>query len=488
MTDEQKKQREQETAEILATDQDEDTDFLLTDDQIAALQRMADTAIEQMDRLHEVAENLSRITPEEWKTAFKNAAGSIVRTIDPESISADLATDKAVKKMLDQIRANDYEQAQETVIHMNAGTFYRLTKELEKQTQAIGQSIIEKIKYYGLMHDNVNQEIIKRQPKAVKTKQTTADGKEEEKITSLQWKLDALNNGKVEVPVYIAITAENDFPIENYNKFDDAVSAAIGTLAHAQNGGRYPIDVTTDQLFRVMNGKRDLKRGARPKQAKRIDDSMDKMRFSHIYIDRTAEAEMLNYKLQDSRVSGAIIDDNVLHASRITITLENNKKVRGYRILQEPILYTYNREKNRLHLVPYDLLDVSATTEITENVIELRNYLLFRIESLYTGAYKNNKILFKTLYEETGILPPEMRLNRENYKDTETYTANIRKQRAKDRKKVSEILTDWKKKQYISSFEINNEDNSIRIVLNKKIQEERAKDKNKPLDPKLLKL
>lgn len=479
--------KEKDTSELLNDDPDDETDFLLTDDQITALQRMADTAIEQIDRLQEVAKNLSRITPEEWKTAFKNVAGNIVRTIDPDSVSADLAADKAIKKMLEQIRANDYEQAQETVIHMNAGTFYRLTKELEKQTQAIGQSIIEKIKYYGLMHDNVNQEIIKRQPKAVKTKQKTADGKEEEKITSLQWKFDALNNGKVEVPVYIAITAENDFPIENYNKFDDAVMAAIGTLAHAQND-RYPVDVTTDQLFRVMNGKRDLKRGARPKQAKRIDESMDKMRFSRIYIDRTAEAEMLNYKLQDSRVSGAIIDDNVLHASRITVTLENNKKVRGYRILQEPILYTYNREKNRLFYVPYDLLNVSATTEITENIIEIRNYLLFRIESMYTGALNSNKILFKKIYEETGILPPETRLNRENYKDTDTYTANIRKQRAKDRKKVSEILTDWKEKKYISGFEISNEDNSIRIILNKKILEERAKDKNKPMDPKLLKL
>lgn len=462
----------QRKAEQIPSAPEQDEELVLTDDQLLILQQTAKSLTAGIDSLRELIRTISNINPEELRKALENAAISLIETIDPDAIPADLADNPTIKTMVEQIRAGDLEQAKETIFHMRAGTFRKLIQASAEQEPTISQNLkkIEYIKYYGLMNDKINAQIIKETPQLKYT-----NGQ-----VMAQWGINQAGDRRPDVPVFVSLSyyGKGKLTARNLDPFDFAVICAIATLGHAtiSAGGNYPIYTTVDEIFRAMNGIRDTRKTARPAQAKQIRNSIEKMRFSQIYIDRSEEIKAFNYRIEDERVNKAIIDDNIIHAVGVTFTTENHRKVNGYKIIEEPILYTYNREKNHVLFVPYELLDVSKNTRLDGYTIEIRNYLLNRIEQMYSGTLNSTSILFDTLYKETGILPPDQRLDRAKYKDNETYESNVRKQRARDKKKVTEILNDWKEKKYISGFKIKTAGNySALITLNADIKETRKR-------------
>ena len=484
MTSEEKKQTL--INEILEMDLDENDRSFLEEYSEEDLKKF----IEDAEQAAKAAGEILKILPDR-ETMRKQAANTIfaiTRNLDPDKLPAKLLENESIRLLADQIRNGKLAEAEDTLRNMKTVTFTKLWREIgnEIKNRMTPETLtqlekLERIKFFGLMNDKLLKELIRTEPTREVTKKSE---KEREKVTALKWAVDmSANTNTMQVPVYVTLyTDEDNKPIENVTMFDTAVLSAIVALAHPTEdapGGHYPIEVTVDQLFRVMNGKQDVKRIARPKQAEEIENSIEKMRTSKIYIDRTKESEIFNYN-----VKSTVIDDNLLHARGATIVTENNRRVRGYQVLFEPVLHQYNREKDHVLHVPYKLLDIN--TSIVENVIEFRNYLLFRIESIYTGALNSTTIKMSTLYKETGILSPDQRLNKTHYKDEDTYKSNVRKQRAKDRKKISDILTDWTNKEYISGFSFSDDNNSIIIVLNQKIAE--AREPDKPLNPKLLKI
>ena len=486
MTSEEKKQTL--INEILEMDLDENDCSFLEEYTEEELKKF----IEDAEQAAKAAGEMLKILPDR-ETMRKQAANTIfaiTRNLDPDKLPAKLLENATISLLADQIRNGELTKAEETLRKMKAGTFTKLWREIgqdikKSMTPAALTQLekLERIKFFSLMNDKLSKELIRTEPTREVTKEKEKTEKEKSESVVLKWAVDmSANTNSMQVPVYVTLyTDEDNKPIENVTMFDTAVLSAIVALAHPTEDepcGHYPIDFTVDQLFRVMNGKQDVKRIARPKQAEEIENSIEKMRTTKIYIDRTKESEIFNYN-----VKAVVIDDLLLHAKGATIVTENNRRVRGYQVLAEPILHQYNREKKHLLHVPYKLLDIN--TSIVENVIEFRNFLLFRIESIYTGALNSTTIKMSTLYEETGILPPDQRLNKTHYKDEDTYKSNVRKQRAKDRKKISDILTDWTNKEYISGFSFSDDNNSIIIVLNPKIAE--AREPGKPLDPKLLK-
>ena len=212
-----------------------------------------------------------------------------------------------------------------------------------------------------------------------------------------------------------------------------------------------------------MNGKRSGDGKAKPSaaQVKRICASLDKMRFTRFYMDISEEIKAYNLSIDDERIIGGRIDGYLLNSTKVEFTTDKGNTVAGYRIGEEPLLYTYNAAKKHILYVPYEMLDTSLKLQDSENVTEFRNYLLQQIQLMKNateggkkGKYfkRSNTILIDTIYKDTGIQPPEVRIEEREYSTDKTKQANLRKLRKADRDKIEGILEAWKIKEWIKDY------------------------------------
>ena len=323
------------------------------------------------------------------------------------------------------------------------------------------------ISYYGLMSDKANAQIIR-------------DGIFKEKPNGQMmviWAVNQAPKGKEEVPVYIALSyegTENKLS-KRLTAFDNAVYNAVSTryyywkLEHSKE----PLYITPQEIWRTMNGKSSSDGTAKPSKAQvqRICDSLDKMRFTRFIMDINAEIKAYKLFIDDERVKGGIIDDYLLNSKKLEFETEKGRTVTGYKIGDEPILYTYNQAKKHILYVPFKMLDTSNHTSDSENVIEFKNYLLQQIqlmknanESDKKGKFfkRNNRILIDSIYADTGIKTPEERAEESTAKTEDTKNSFLRKTRKKDREKIEGLLTAWTTENWIKGFNPVKDGQSIR--------------------------
>jgi hypothetical protein len=200
-------------------------------------------------------------------------------------------------------------------------------------------------------------------------------------------------------------------------------------------------------------------------------------------MDISKEIEAFNLYIDDERVTAGKIDTYVLNSSKVEFMTEKGRIVEGYRIGEEPILYTYNRVKDHLLYVPYEMLDTSSQISNSEYVPEFRNYLLQQIQLMKNAAdnpkgkyfHRNSIILLETIYRDTGILPPEERIEGKDYKTEASRQKEVRRFRKADRQKIEGLLDAWKAKNWIKGY----------IVLNSKNQPIKEKQQAKGYDIQL---
>lgn len=250
----------------------------------------------------------------------------------------------------------------------------------------------------------------------------------------------------------IALTYEGAKLNQRINAFDISVYNAITTnffyWKKEYSGDLY---ITPGEIWRTMNGKTGNETPTND-QLDRVISSVNKMSSIRCEIDMSEDIVEKKIKLNGSTFDTLLIQGNLLLTRCVVIANEKGVKMRSYRIREEPILYEYNSIKKRLIYFDYELLDTSDEVANTENVIEFRNYLILQIQLMKNGPRNNNKILFSTIYQSTGIKPPEERVKRENYTSETSYKNKIRQERMKDKKKILSILKSWKKKNFISDF------------------------------------
>lgn len=313
--------------------------------------------------------------------------------------------------------------------------------------QAIRQPL-PAIKTYGLMNDKVNAQMIA----------TDAFKQDLNGQLQLTWGVNQAPKAKDQVPVYIALSYDGTEGkiTKKLSAFDNAVYNAISTrfFYWKREHGKQPFYITPQEIWRTMNGKTSGNSNPSANQVKRICDSMDKMRFTRFYMDISEELKANYIAIDDSRLTRGILDTYLLTCSKVEFTTEKGKQVTGYRIGEEPILYTYNAAKNHILWIDYDLLDTSRNTSDGENVVEFRSYLLQQIQLMINGIRNSRRILYSSIYESTGIEPPEDRLSRANYANDTAYSRNIRKEAQKDRDKIAGILDVWKQKGWIKGYEL----------------------------------
>ena len=192
------------------------------------------------------------------------------------------------------------------------------------------------------------------------------------------------------------------------------------------------------------------------------------MRFTRFYMDISEEIRAFDLHIDDERIISGYIDSYLLNSSVIEFVTDKGNTVSGYRIGEEPILYTYNDVKNHLLYVPYEMLDTSTNTSDSENVTEFRNYLLQQIQLMKNAAEagkkgryfkRNNIILLETIYKDTGIQPPEERIEGKEYKTDTIRRREVRRFRQADRQKIEGILDAWKDKGWIKDYTVLNQKN-----------------------------
>ena len=326
----------------------------------------------------------------------------------------------------------------------------------------IRRNPLAEIATYGIMNDKASAQLIQDG----EIFQQKADGQ-----LTLRWAVNQAPKKREAVPVYMALTYEgSDFKVtKKLSDYDKRVYEAIGTrfFYWQQENPQKPLYITPQEIWRTMNGKssRDGKAKPSEKQLKRICDSLDKMRFTRFYMDISAEIEAFNLSIDDERITGGRIETYVINSSKVEFTTDKGNTVQGYRIGEEPILYTYNKAKKHILYVPYEMLDTSQFTSDSENVTEFKGYLLQQIQLMKNAAaeggkrfIRSNIILIDTIYKETGILPPEERIDG-SYANQTTRQQIIRRNRKADRQKIEGLLDAWQAKGWISGYTILNKKN-----------------------------
>ena len=147
-----------------------------------------------------------------------------------------------------------------------------------------------------------------------------------------------------------------------------------------------------------------------------------------MYIDLTAEVKANIIKDKEAlvkagvlksktdKIKSAVIEDAMLHFRVGTITSEQGRVYKSIHIVDEPSLLTYNRAKGTLLTIPMA-------------------HMLMRIISYKNGKMKENKILFATLYRDSGMEPP-----------------SDKKNQFRDREIIRRILDEWKEKGLIETY------------------------------------
>lgn len=339
------------------------------------------------------------------------------------------------------------------------------SKESKMKIMRYRRTSLSDISVYGLMNDKLNAQLIQQ------------DGIFKQEVDGqiyLKW---AVNQASMQssVPVYVALSYDQS-EIELTKKltaFDNAVYNAVSTIFfywQLENPSK-PLYVTPAEIWRTMNGKVASDSHTKPSKlkAKRICDSLDKMRFMKFYMDISEEIKAHGLQIDDDRIIGGHYEDYLLNSSKIEFETEKGNTVTGYKISAAPILYVYAEAKNHVLFVPFEMLDTSQTTQDGENVTEFRNYLLQQIqlmknavESSHKGKYfkRNNIILLDTIYKDTGISTPEERALEASFTTDNARNSYIRKTRKADRDKIEGILEAWKVKGWIKGYIAINADNT----------------------------
>jgi len=315
------------------------------------------------------------------------------------------------------------------------------------------------VKFFSIMNDKTTAQLI--QDNGIFKEQ--ANGQ-----LALCWAVNQAPQKHEQVPVYLALTYEGTEGsiTKKLTAFDNAVYNAVSTRFYywKKENEQKPLYITPQEIWRTMNGKRSGDGKAKPSKAavKRICDSMDKMRFTRFYMDITQEIKAHYITIDDERITAGHIESYLLNCSKVEFVTDKGNTVTGYRIGEEPILYTYNAVKNHLLYVPYDMLDTSTNTSDSENVTEFRTYLLQQIQLMKNAGgterrksyfKRSSTILLDTLYRDTGTPTPEERIADKEFKTKESRQAVIRRLRKADREKIEGILEAWKAKGWIKEYE-----------------------------------
>ena len=295
---------------------------------------------------------------------------------------------------------------------------------------------LSELKKFSFMNDKINKNPL--YIPAQLSKQLT------ENLTET-WGIEQAPAGsKISVPVYLSLEykGDNKFISKKLTFKDTIVYNTISTIwrnEKLKNPEMNSLIITPQEIWRTMNGVTDFAVKVPQKKIKEIEESIEKMRFTRCVMDISKELNKGWYTIDDSRVVNGSIDTYLLKCDKVTFRTEKSRKLSGYKIENEPILYSYNKAKEHALSFDFDLLNTRETLSNVENKTEFQHYLLQEIVNIKNGK-RNPKIKYNTIYEKTEILPPEERIDKSKYANKKSYQSAVRREFRNDRKKIKTIL------------------------------------------------
>ena len=167
--------------------------------------------------------------------------------------------------------------------------------------------------------------------------------------------------------------------------YDSRIMYAANTLKEKNNGRPF----TPQALYEQMGNEGKLGSENR----KRIFESLNRLNAYWIHIDNAEEAK--NQKMRNEyKYHGSLLPFEYVEK------LENGQVTKtAIRLLRTPPLIEFAEDRKQITTIPRSLLQVP----ISQNDINIRieNYLITEIAFIKNGN-RSNKILFETLFKETG--------------------------------------------------------------------------------------
>lgn len=282
-------------------------------------------------------------------------------------------------------------------------------------------------------------------------------------------------HGKAEPVIsYVSFSYDDTVDLEILNKkgrfnitaYDRRVYNAVSTLFI---NGRKTVSLT--EIFCVMTGY--TRTNPAKSQMEAIERSLEKLKSIKVYIDLTDEVKhkVIEDKqplidagiLKDhsDKIKKAVIEDNMLHFRKGEIISEKGKVFKSIQIVGEPTLLTYNRAKKTLLTIPMEYIGLEGQNA-TDKTIAFQDYLLMRIFGFKNKKMRENKVLYDTLYRDSGQEKPE---------DSKGFI--------RDRETVTKMMGEWKEKGLITGYEEVKEGRSyVGIIFyteeSEKIEEKKA--------------
>lgn len=197
--------------------------------------------------------------------------------------------------------------------------------------------------------------------------------------------------------------------------YDELVYIAISALFSV--GNDY---ITTAQIYNAMGFE------GRPSKydIDKINKAITKMSGARIHIDNLEEIQA-KYKYPVVKYDGSL-----LPMERASIVINGQLAEAAIHIFREPPLISFARGRKQITTIERKLL--ASPISKTDQNIRLQTYLIERISRIKNDKKTSNKILFETLYKETGI--------------------STTKQRQRTPEKIKQLLDHYKECDFIKGY------------------------------------
>lgn len=191
-----------------------------------------------------------------------------------------------------------------------------------------------------------------------------------------------------------------------FTEYDRNVYNAVVSL-YAQGDPQHVMSPA--MIYRAMTGLPEASNPS-PQQIGAVSRSIDKMRFTRVRIDCTEELKQRKAQLNGVPIVNGKVDTYLLNADGAQVSAGGHT-IEAYRINQPPVLYEYSRAVNQVLTVPADLLAIKEVDKKgvynsfvpnTESRIQVKGYLLRRIEGMKGKNALNSNIISLTSYDKDG--------------------------------------------------------------------------------------
>lgn len=221
------------------------------------------------------------------------------------------------------------------------------------------------------------------------------------------------------------------------SKFDFLIHDAINSIYQA--GNEY---MTYNTIANVINGNPGNNYNPSPKTRREIEDSVKALIYTPIIMDFSQEAQAYKTGFDYHEGKNYQYLGNVIHGEIVTEKVNGQITEGVLHVLKEPVLYSLARKKDQIATIPIKVLN--SPVNMTMGAFELRDYLMRRIERMRPGKgkpkdLKQRTILLTSMYEAIGADKKQW-----NQKQRLLSTA-------------IEFLDDWKSKDYICDYAVDNE-------------------------------